>query len=176
MAIDCKPENKYPPKPCPCPEIPGPPGPQGPIGLIGPQGPPGDPCENCDPFSARINPTLFTGTIGDDFFTNVPSFTAVPIGGTGPFTYSWNTNTVTPPQASSYITQLGPSISGSSRTAQELAVSPVAVGSPVAVVAIAGAPLHANDGEGVIVCEVTDTITGGVALAYHFVKIIITIP
>lgn len=34
----CKPENKYPPKPCPCPEIPGPPGPQGPPG---PEGPPG---------------------------------------------------------------------------------------------------------------------------------------
>lgn len=41
MATDpCKPENKYPPKPCPCPEIPGPPGPQGPVG---PQGPPGTP-------------------------------------------------------------------------------------------------------------------------------------
>ncbi len=39
MATDpCKPENKYPPKPCPCPEIPGPPGPTGPVG---PQGPPG---------------------------------------------------------------------------------------------------------------------------------------
>lgn len=34
----CKPDNKYPPHPCPCPEIPGPIGPQGPVG---PQGPPG---------------------------------------------------------------------------------------------------------------------------------------
>lgn len=47
MATDpCKPENKYPPKPCPCPEIPGPPGPtgpQGPMGPTGPQGPQGLP-------------------------------------------------------------------------------------------------------------------------------------
>lgn len=43
MATDpCKPENKYPPKPCPCPEIPGPPGPQGPVGPQGPPGTPGD--------------------------------------------------------------------------------------------------------------------------------------
>lgn len=40
MSKHCPPENKYPPKPCPCPEIPGPPGPQGPVG---PQGPPGTP-------------------------------------------------------------------------------------------------------------------------------------
>lgn len=42
MATDnCKPENKYPPKPCPCPEIPGPEGPQGPQGPMGPTGPTG---------------------------------------------------------------------------------------------------------------------------------------
>lgn len=44
MAKDpCKPENKYPPHPCPCPEIPGPPGPPGGQGIQGPPGPAGPP-------------------------------------------------------------------------------------------------------------------------------------
>jgi len=38
MAANCKQDNKYPPHPCPCPEIPGPPGSQGPVG------PPSDCC------------------------------------------------------------------------------------------------------------------------------------
>lgn len=59
MSNHCPPENKYPPKPCPCPEIPGPPGPQGPVGPQGPPGvagepgPPG-PGATQLPFSAKI--------------------------------------------------------------------------------------------------------------------------
>ena len=36
-------DNLYPPKPCPCPEIPGPVGPQGAVGPQGPQGDTGTP-------------------------------------------------------------------------------------------------------------------------------------
>lgn len=60
MAEDCKKPNKYPPHPCPCPEIPGPPGPQGPIGLqgpVGPQGPAGADGTPGTPGSPGVCPT-----------------------------------------------------------------------------------------------------------------------
>lgn len=61
MSNHCPPENKYPPKPCPCPEIPGPPGPQGPLGLQGPVGPQGPAGEG----GAKVYG--FAGATGVDF-------------------------------------------------------------------------------------------------------------
>lgn len=162
MADNCKPENKYPPKPCPCPEIPGPPGPQGPIGLQGPQGEPGEPGNS---FSARINPPI---TVDAAFSMPANTLTAVPIGGVGPFTYAWNTNSpVTPPQGSTYITNTLVS-------SQELVVT--AGGGADANKAIVTSQLP--EAEGVVVCEVTDTgvTPNAVAVAYHYVKITVIIP
>ena len=74
MATDkCKPENKYPPKPCPCPEIPGPPGIQGNAGLNGSTGATG--VETAifvsSPTTIEVNVNTLPNTPADNHFTNV---------------------------------------------------------------------------------------------------------
>jgi len=77
MAIN----NIYPPKPCPCPEIPGPAGPQGPIGPQGPQGDPGPTV----PFAAEINESgmISPPPPGIGLATTVT-------GGVGTLSYEWS--------------------------------------------------------------------------------------
>lgn len=72
MSNHCPPENKYPPKPCPCPEIPGPPGPQGPIGVTGATGATGP-----------TGPTGPQGSIGEIGRTGATGASG-PTGPTGP--------------------------------------------------------------------------------------------
>jgi hypothetical protein len=75
MAIDCSPPNKYPPKPCPCPEIPGPTGPKGCTGATGYTGPPGG-----NGFPGATGPTGPLGLRGDTGYTGYTGDT----GDTGP--------------------------------------------------------------------------------------------
>lgn len=143
------PDNKYPPKPCPCPEIPGPEGPQGPQGPMGPQGTPGTNGSNYN-FEARI---VEVTPIIDPVVLD-----AVAVGGTGPFTYDWSMT------ASTYRVNGSPA-------PHELSV--VVGGSPERVTV---SPITPNDGEGVIKCEITDTANGAIAIAYHYIKFSPLIP
>jgi len=90
MSNHCPPENKYPPKPCPCPEIPGPTGPQGPYGptgytgYTGPNGATGSTGPLGDP--GRLGSTGYTGETGPTGYTGpqgVPGLNGAT-GATGP--------------------------------------------------------------------------------------------
>lgn len=75
MAKHCPPENKYPPKPCPCPEIPGPQGVQGPQGTTGATGPTGP--------TGPIGPSGATGLVGPTGPTGSQGIDGL-VGPTGP--------------------------------------------------------------------------------------------
>lgn len=95
MSEHC-PDNKYPPKPCPCPEIPGPTGPPGgtgptgytgytgPLGPTGFTGRPGDPgrlgSTGTTGYTGDTGYTGYTGDTGDQGIQGLPG----PTGYTGP--------------------------------------------------------------------------------------------
>jgi len=139
MATDkCKPENKYPPKPCPCPEIPGPKGDPGNNGTNGAPGPCSDTCV----FAVRIR--------GSQGSQGSITLTATPIGGSGNFTYFW-TNL-----SSTYITN------------GLIAPNQIIITNSVTAIETATPTLAFS--EGMVSCEVTDTVSNIVSIGYHYVN------
>lgn len=93
MSVNCTPDNKYPPKPCPCPEIPGPTGPQGPIGPTGPTGDIGPTgatgYTGISGSPGRLGSTGYTGFTGPTGYTGYTGYTGeTGPGGTGPTGYT----------------------------------------------------------------------------------------